>query len=260
MSGYITSLAPGIAWAVAMPPLGVDERVERARARRASARGPGAGPTCGRGWRRWPSSGGRRPRGGSCGRTPPRPAAGRRRRRSAARRSAGTSRRRCRRRRRGVRTISFGSLRSSERLILPCLRSPVFDMIDVRLATLAGVADGQRLADHPAHRHADDVGPVDAEVVEQAGGVVGHVADGVAGLGEPPGDASPGISWRRVGGGVRHHRRQPDVAVVEADHPEAPGHEPVDELQRPRRRAGRRGPSRAAAARRRRRRGRRTRS
>ena len=57
-------------------------------------------------------------------------------------------------------------------------------MIDVRLATCRGMADGQRLGDHPAHRRADDVGRTDAEVVEQLGGVVGHVVDRVGGLDE----------------------------------------------------------------------------
>ena len=54
---------------------------------------------------------------------------------------------------------TLGSRRSSDALTLPCLRSPVFDMIDVRLSHLGRVADRHRLADHPAHRHPDDVGP-----------------------------------------------------------------------------------------------------
>ncbi len=44
--------------------------------------------------------------------------------------------------------------------------------------------DRHGLGDHPAHRRADDVGPVDAEVVEQADGVVGHVRQRVGHLGQ----------------------------------------------------------------------------
>ena len=42
-----------------------------------------------------------------------------------------------------------------------------------------GVLDRQRLDDHPAHRRADDVRLVDAEVVEQADRVSGHVGQRV---------------------------------------------------------------------------------
>ena len=38
--------------------------------------------------------------------------------------------------------------------------------------------DGHRLHDHPAHRQAHDVGPLDAVGVEHGEGVVGHVAAG----------------------------------------------------------------------------------
>ena len=38
-----------------------------------------------------------------------------------------------------------------------------------------GVPRREDLRDHPAHRGADDVGAVDAQVVEHRGGVVGHV-------------------------------------------------------------------------------------
>ena len=37
------------------------------------------------------------------------------------------------------------------------------------------MARGEVLGDHPAHRGADDVRGREAEAVEQAGGVVGHV-------------------------------------------------------------------------------------
>ena len=53
------------------------------------------------------------------------------------------------------------------------------------------------LGDHSAHGLADDVRGVDVQGVEQAGGVVGHVGEGVAAGGELLGE--------------------PDVAVVEAD-------------------------------------------
>ena len=42
-----------------------------------------------------------------------------------------------------------------------------------------GVAAGQHLRDHAAHRRADDVGSFDAEVVEQRAGVLGHVDERV---------------------------------------------------------------------------------
>ena len=41
------------------------------------------------------------------------------------------------------------------------------------------MAQHQLLRDHSAHRHAVDMGAGDAEVVEQPGGVVGHLHDGV---------------------------------------------------------------------------------
>ena len=44
------------------------------------------------------------------------------------------------------------------------------------------VLDGDGLGDHPAHRRADDVGRVDAERVEQADGVGGHVGEAVGDL------------------------------------------------------------------------------
>ena len=39
--------------------------------------------------------------------------------------------------------------------------------------------DREQLGDHPAHRHPDDVRRPDIKVVEQPGGVVGHVAERV---------------------------------------------------------------------------------
>jgi hypothetical protein len=76
-----------------------------------------------------------------------------------------------------------------------------------------GVLDRERLADHPAHRGADDVGGLDLEVAHQLERVGRHVGEAVLTLGHPP---QPQLSGRRdtlvveVG-------RAPDVAVVEAD-------------------------------------------
>jgi hypothetical protein len=47
------------------------------------------------------------------------------------------------------------------------------------------MVDRERLGDHPAHRHADHVGLLDVERVEQAGGVGGHVTDAVLGRDGP---------------------------------------------------------------------------
>jgi hypothetical protein len=85
------------------------------------------------------------------------------------------------------------------------------------------VLDGHGLGDHPAHRHAEHVGPVDAEGVEHGDGVGGHVGQQVG-------------HRRRLARGQRlphgphvdrlaHVRRQPGVAVVEAHDV----HAPVDE-------------------------------
>ena len=67
--------------------------------------------------------------------------------------------------------------------------SPVVDMIDVMVAHPLGVLDGHRLHDHAAHRGAHDVGPLDAEVVEQADGVGGHVGQ-LVGHGASPASGS----------------------------------------------------------------------
>ena len=97
---------------------------------------------------------------------------------------------------------------------------------------LGRMTDGQRLGDHPAHRHTDDVGPPDAEHVEQAGCVVGHVVDRVVRLGAARGDGGEHhlTAGRRRRG---HLGGQTDVSIVEPDHAEAPGHERLDELERP---------------------------
>ena len=49
-------------------------------------------------------------------------------------------------------------------------------MIETSERTPLGMFDRQGLGDHPAHRGADDVGALDAEVVHQPDRVVGHVA------------------------------------------------------------------------------------
>ena len=223
MSGNISSLAPGIASAVAMPAARLDQRVDEAVDHQRRHGRPGAAPRCGPGCRRWPCvwrRGARRVggRGRGLGRS--------------ARARLGLVEVRTRRPAGTPSTPpAIGSLRLAASAlrhlaqqpaasIWPCLRSPVFDMIDVRLSTLSRVLDGDRLGDHPAHRGADDVGRVDAEVVEQAGGVVGHVAKRYGGWpkrGDERGsDQLAQRRRRRVDLG-----RQADVAVVEADHPEA---------------------------------------
>ena len=89
------------------------------------------------------------------------------------------------------------------------------------------VPGGEDLRDHAAHRRADDVGRVDLQVVEQRGGVVGHVLQRVdrrAAQAEerahhPRQQRSAGVLAGHLGG-------QADVAVVVADDPQAL----VDEL------------------------------
>ena len=115
-------------------------------------------------------------------------------------------------------------------------------------AHAAGVPDGERLGDHPAHRGADDVGPVDLERVEEGGRIVGHVVDRVARLGEA----------RRDG---REHdalvprepaRRSPRTGRCPGCRSGSPGSLPWSAGRRSRaatRRAPRRAPSPAATAR-----------
>ena len=105
-----------------------------------------------------------------------------------------------------------------------------------------GMAARQHLRDHAAHRRADDVRALDAEVVEQALHVVGHVDERVghrAACG-PSRGAHPRV-YRAVGPLTVHLGRQPDVAVVEADDP----------IARARPAARRTRPATSAAARRR---------
>jgi hypothetical protein len=74
------------------------------------------------------------------------------------------------------------------------------------------MTQSQELRDHPAHRQPDDVGSLDAQVVEQAGGVSGHVVELIG--------CSAGAEQKPEQ--VRHSARLEDggkacVAVVVAD-------------------------------------------
>ena len=66
---------------------------------------------------------------------------------------------------------------------LPTSGSPVVDMTEVSVASLSRVVDGELLGDHPAHRDAEHVHPVEAQVVDQAGRIGGHVGERVGRLG-----------------------------------------------------------------------------
>ena len=105
-------------------------------------------------------------------------------------------------------------------------------MIDVTDSTALRLLDGHRLHDHAAHRGADDVGGADAEHVEQAGGVGGHVGERVGHLerlaGRRPWRTRSMTSMRTV----VEVGRPADVAVVEADDAEAAVDEAVDEAAR----------------------------
>ena len=74
------------------------------------------------------------------------------------------------------------------------------------------------LGDHAAHRGSDDVCAVDAQMVQQRGGVVGHVLERVdrrAALADIR--AGHSRQQRRTGVAAGHLGRQADVAVVVAD-------------------------------------------
>ena len=110
--------------------------------------------------------------------------------------------RRCRRRGRfGARRISTLHTRSFG---VPTRRSPVVDIIEASDSTRSGCLDRHRLGDHPAHRGADHVGALDAEVVEQADGVGGHVGQQVRHLRRQAGHQPPHVrapaprSWSRA--------------------------------------------------------------
>jgi hypothetical protein len=98
------------------------------------------------------------------------------------------------------------------------------------------MAAPEHLRDHPAHRRADDVRPVDPKMVEEAAGVFGHVDERVrhraAAPERVPDDA--GVH-RPVGLLPGHLRRQADVAVVVADHPKPALDQQLAEPVRPHR-------------------------
>ncbi len=90
------------------------------------------------------------------------------------------------------------------------------------------------LGDHPAHRRTDQVGALDAEHVEQADAVRGHVVERVRSDDPAPqqraGDGDAQVGHAPAG----HLAGVAAVAIVEADHPEARGDETVDERIGPR--------------------------
>ena len=192
-----------------------------------------------------PSSGGPTPPRRRCGPSASSIATRLRRGRSAGRRSAGTASRRSRSGGAGSRVISRGSCAQQRAVDGPCRRSPVFDMIDARLATVRG-GGWPGSGDHAAHRDADDVGPLDPDASSRPAVSSAMSASRYADLAYRLA-ATAATTWRRVGTGARSCR-QADVAVVEADDPEPTVGQPLDERQRPLRRAARRAPSRAAAA------------
>jgi hypothetical protein len=76
---------------------------------------------------------------------------------------------------------------------------------------------GDRLGDHAAHRHTDEVRAGDAERVEQTDRVARHVTEVVLALVGAP---AQNRQWLRCGEGSV--RRPAYVAVVESDHPVTP--------------------------------------
>ena len=110
-------------------------------------------------------------------------------------------------------------------------------MIEVSDSTRSGWAMAMVWAIIPPIDDADHVGRVDAEVVEHADGVVGHVEQVVRRVDR----ASPPNAARiaRIGVDVGVDLGgQPDVAVVEADDEEAPVDEALAEVVVPRAAAG----------------------
>ncbi len=105
-------------------------------------------------------------------------------------------------------------------------------MIDVSDRTRAGVLDGHGLGDHAAHRHADHVGGLHLERIEQTDRVGRHVGEPILGLDRAPGHRPEHRLdlARRLPGELGG---ETDVAIVERDHPETGGHEAVDELVGP---------------------------
>ena len=133
----------------------------------------------------------------------------------------------------GSLAIALGSLRSSDRLVRPCLRSPVFDMIDVRLATWPGWRMAIAWAIMP---------PIDAPTTwvgpmsrwSSSWAASSAMSSTVYVALTKRGAMTDKMSWRRGRRRRVDGAREPDVAVVEPDHLEPGGDEQVDELQRPR--------------------------
>ena len=201
MSGNISSRAPGTARAVAMPPLGCTSGSTRPWMTSVGAVHPAAGPRCGPGWPRSPSSDAPCRAGRSCGSNDG----------SAIWRASSSSK--C-----GPEISRNVSTPLVDRRPRACGAERLRQLaqqrrLDPPVPAVAGVRhdrrqdwhpprvlDGHRLGDHPAHRRADDVGGVDAEVVEQPDGVGRHVAERVRRLGRTAArraDASIGADRRR---------------------------------------------------------------
>ena len=151
-----------------LPPLGRDQRVVATVDARASAPARRRALRRDRRWRRSRRAGAARPPGRRRGRRrrPPAPRSHSQvdvalRGPDGAAVGGGDERLPLGRRRRSSRTSSASVVGA------PTRGSPGELMIDVRLRHRLRVLDGHRLGDHPAHRRAHDVRPLDAEVVEQ---------------------------------------------------------------------------------------------
>ena len=205
MPSSIISSAPGITSAVRSPPDGATSGSSRRRG--SPGRAGRAGATRRIGWatRRWRRAGWPRPPGRSSGRRP-----GRRARpaRSASKCS-------------GLPISSaaldrVGDVARSRSVGAGVSRTGSIvgrGLADIGVAGRRhdrrerghpiGRGDGDGLGDHPAHRRADDVGPLDAQCVEQAEPVGGHVVEQVRRAGRVP--AHGGHDHRRR----RRRRRRP---------------------------------------------------
>jgi hypothetical protein len=89
------------------------------------------------------------------------------------------------------------------------------------------VIDDQRLGDHAAHRHPHHVGPLDAQLGQQRGGIVGHVLNPVGRRGAVTAEEGDEV------GDALELRRQADVAVVVADGEETAAGQLLDETLGP---------------------------
>ena len=95
-----------------------------------------------------------------------------------------------------------------------------------------GPQQRHRLHDHAAHRDADDVRGLEAEVVQQAEGVVGHVVERVRRPGRAAA-ADEGLHEHPPGDPARGPRGAAGVAVVVADHEEPAVGQRLAELRAP---------------------------